>query len=179
MAAPPAQSQRLYREAAAALMEAGDWEGLLAACDRHGDAASGGDPQLWHDALQFFARQGDRDCTREVQALLARIEGGALLPPLLVLQALARNPRLSLDVVKGYVTRQLAGEAAAARGDAEEAEALRAEAERTRAQVDRLRTEVGGGGRGGRSLISGLDFLGNWPGLHVGAWGAGACDARM
>lgn len=60
----------------------------------------------------------------------------------MVLQALARNPRLTLDVVKGYVTRQLGGEAAATRADLEEAEALRAEAERTRAQVDHLRTEV-------------------------------------
>ena len=35
-------------------MEAGDWDGLIAACERLGDARAGGDPQLWHDALEYF-----------------------------------------------------------------------------------------------------------------------------
>ena len=35
------QNLRLYREAAAVLMEAGDHEGLIAACQRYGDARAG------------------------------------------------------------------------------------------------------------------------------------------
>ena len=117
------------------LMEGGDWDGLLAACERHGDAATGGDPQargggggwgavakgagerrrpatpshtptplsppslppspslqLWHDALEYFGRQ-EGDCAAHVRALLARIEAGALLPPLVVLQVSVAHTR--------------------------------------------------------------------------------------
>ncbi len=47
---------------------------------------------------------------RQVRELLAHIEAGGLLPPLVVLQALAPNRHLSLAVVKGYVARALAAE---------------------------------------------------------------------
>ncbi|EFN56788.1 hypothetical protein CHLNCDRAFT_144280 [Chlorella variabilis] len=97
---------RLYREAAAVLMDAGDHAGIIAACERFGDARTGGDPQLWHDALDYFASQ-PTDCSAQVQELLARIEAGGILPPLVVLQVLSRNPAFNLSLVKDYVTRQL------------------------------------------------------------------------
>ena len=44
--------------------------------------------------------------------MLAHIEAGALLPPLVVLQTLAANPHLNLAVVKGYMARTLSAEGA-------------------------------------------------------------------
>jgi hypothetical protein len=38
-------------------MEAGDINALIAACIRYGDAAAGGDPQLWAEALQYLCAQ--------------------------------------------------------------------------------------------------------------------------
>lgn len=48
----------------------------------------------------------------QVRELLAHIEAGGLLPPLVVLQTLAPNKHLNLAVVKGYVARTLAAEGA-------------------------------------------------------------------
>ena len=41
---------------------------------------------------------------------MCRIEAGGLLPPLVVPQSLGANPGLRLELVKGYVTRQLQAE---------------------------------------------------------------------
>lgn len=136
------QSLRLYREAAAVLMDAGDWDGLVDACTAHGDARCGGDPALWGDALECFGRlPPDQDCSRQVSALLSAIEAGGLLPPLAVLGPLSRNSALTLGLVRDYVARALQADDRSTRADAQEAERLRDEAERTRAQVERLRTE--------------------------------------
>jgi hypothetical protein len=133
---------RRHREAAAVLAAARDWEGLLAACDAHGDAAAGGDPALWHDALAALAAPGaGAGAEAALRALLARIEASGALPLLAVLPVLARNPSLRLDLVKGHVARALAAENRAIRADQEEAEALAAEAERARAATARLLTE--------------------------------------
>ena len=112
-------------------------------------AAPGGDPQLWHDALDYFSspQRQPQDCSAEVgagplsvlhvtcsilavhvgsprlrqslfgpslcdcplqvQELLSYIEDGAILPPLVVLQSLSKNPGFRLSLVKDYVTRQL------------------------------------------------------------------------
>lgn len=72
----PQQNLRLYREACAVLMEAGDWAGLIVACERFGDPRTGGDPQLWHDALDYFARQ-EGDCTQQVGAGWGGVGWGA------------------------------------------------------------------------------------------------------
>ncbi|PSC75564.1 vacuolar -sorting-associated 11-like protein [Micractinium conductrix] len=134
------ENLRLYRELAGVLMAAGDRAGLIAACQRWGDAHTGGDPQLWHDALEYFAAQPD-DCSTQVRELLLRIEAGGILPPLVVLQVLSKNPRLKLSLVKDYVTRQLQADSRSIRADQEEAERLKAEVERTRQQVERLQSE--------------------------------------
>lgn len=48
--------------------------------------------------------------TLQVQEVVSRVEAGGLLPPLVVLQSLGRNPSLRLDLVKDYITRQLQAE---------------------------------------------------------------------
>ena len=53
----------------------------------------------------------------QIQEVLGHIEAGNLLPPLLILQILAANPRLKLSLVKEYMTRQLKGESAAIEED--------------------------------------------------------------
>lgn len=39
--------------------------------------------------------------------MLKHIEAGNLLPPLVVLSILAKNPNLQLSIVKDYIARQL------------------------------------------------------------------------
>ena len=53
----------------------------------------------------------------QVREALAAVEAGGLLPPLVVLQTLARNPKLTLGTVRDYVGRQLARDGAALEAD--------------------------------------------------------------
>ena len=46
-------------------MAAEDYEGLIEACMRLGDASRGGDPQLWSEVLEYFGSQ-QSDVTHQV-----------------------------------------------------------------------------------------------------------------
>ena len=50
-------------------MAAGDHVGLIEACMRLGDAARGGDPQLWTDVLDYLTKQ-PTDCTQQVHCTI-------------------------------------------------------------------------------------------------------------
>ena len=52
-----------------------------------------------HQVLAYFGAR-EHECGAEVREVLAHIERGQLLPPLSVLQQLAKNPSLTLAVVK-------------------------------------------------------------------------------
>jgi hypothetical protein len=87
--------KRLHREVLAVYMAAQDYDALIAACVQYGDAASGGDPQLWAEALDYLVAQPG-DCSVAISEVLRHIEAGALLPPLVVLQTLAKNKQLKV-----------------------------------------------------------------------------------
>ncbi len=78
----------------------------------------------------------------QVKEVLAHIEAGALLPPLVVLQALAANPALNLSVVKGYAARVLAAEAAAVDEDRKVIARFQEETAAMRAEINELKTKV-------------------------------------
>lgn len=78
----------------------------------------------------------------QVREVLAHIEAGALLPPLVVLQALARNPQLKLAVVKDYAARTLAAEGAAVEGDRKAIARFEEETAAMRAEAAELKTKA-------------------------------------
>ncbi|CAK0785749.1 hypothetical protein CVIRNUC_008960 [Coccomyxa viridis] len=135
------ENLRLFREVLQVLMSAGDHAGLIEACARLGDVSRGGDPHLWTEVLQYFGSQ-QYDCSAQVREVLAHIEAGALLPPLVVLQALARNPQLKLAVVKDYAARTLAAEGAAVEGDRKAIARFEEETAAMRAEAAELKTKV-------------------------------------
>jgi vacuolar protein sorting-associated protein 11 len=133
---------RMYRDAAAVLADNSDWEGLLELCERYGNAPSGGDPEVWRDALERLSSPAAGPSSAgPLRKLLARIETAAVLPPLAVLPVLARNPHLKLDLVKDYVTRALEAENRAIVHDLDEAKRLQAEVEEAENAVKRLTIE--------------------------------------
>lgn len=133
---------RMYREAAAVLADCGDWTGLIEACERHGDPSSGGDPEIWHDALERLSSvAAGPQANAALKELLMRIEATNVMPPLVVLPVLARNPHLRLELVRDYVTRALQAENRAIAADLEEAERLKTEVAKTEEAVRRLTTE--------------------------------------
>ncbi|KAK6919237.1 Clathrin, heavy chain/VPS, 7-fold repeat [Dillenia turbinata] len=100
------EKMKLYKEVIACYMQAHDHEGMIACCKRLGDSGMGGDPSLWADLLKYFGELGE-DCSKEVKEVLTYIERDDILPPIIVLQTLARNPCLTLSVIKDYIARKL------------------------------------------------------------------------
>ena len=100
------EKMKLYKEVIACYMQAHDHDGLIACCKKLGDSGKGGDPSLWADLLKYFGELGE-DCSKEVKEVLTYIERDDILPPIIVLQALSRNPCLTLSVIKDYIARKL------------------------------------------------------------------------
>ena len=76
--------------------------------------------------------------------MLGHLEARQLLPPLLVLQELAKNPALPLGVVRDYVARQLAADSAAIEQDRAQIAKLATETAALRAEATELKTNVRG-----------------------------------
>lgn len=132
-----------------AYMDAGDARGLLDAASRLGARQ----PGLWKEVLEYFGRptqdatdtstsKSSEAMTAAVREALGHVERGRLLPPVVVLNTLARNPRLPLAVVKDYVRRALAEDTAAAAEDAASASKAAQETQRMRAELKELRTSA-------------------------------------
>ena len=99
------EKMKLYKDVMACYMQDKDYQGLISCCKRLADSSRGGDSSLWSDVLQYFGERGE-DCSKEVKEVLTYVEKDNLLPPLIVLQTLAKNPTLKLTVVKDYIARQ-------------------------------------------------------------------------
>ncbi|KAG2487093.1 hypothetical protein HYH03_014337 [Edaphochlamys debaryana] len=137
---------RLPREALQVYMSAADYEGLISAVLKYGDAARGGDPVLWAQVLEYFVQQHDRDppasdCSAQISRVVDHVERSGVLPPLVVLQALSRSRRLPLGLVRGYVARALQRDTAAVGRDKEAVTKLASETAALREEVTRLRTQ--------------------------------------
>ncbi|KAK2995647.1 hypothetical protein RJ640_013604 [Escallonia rubra] len=100
------EKMKLYKEVTACYMQAHDHEGLISCCKRLGDSRKGGDPSLWADLLKYFGELGE-ECSNEVKEVLTYIERDDILPPIIVLQTLSKNPCLTLSVIKDYIARKL------------------------------------------------------------------------
>ncbi|KAL3155173.1 hypothetical protein ABBQ32_013114 [Trebouxia sp. C0010 RCD-2024] len=135
------ERMRHFREVLQVHMAAGDHGALIEDCMRLGDVSRGGDPHLWSEVLEYFARQSG-DCTEQVGAVLHHIEAGNLLPPLVVLAILAKNPTLQLRVVKNYIARQLSAESAHIQEDRAQIAKYQQETAQMRAEVKELRTQA-------------------------------------
>ena len=77
-----------------------------------------------------------------MREVLAHIEAGALLPPLVVLQTLAKNPQLKLSVVKDYAARMLSAEGAMVEEDRKAIARFEEETASMRAEVTELKTKA-------------------------------------
>lgn len=75
---------------------------IVDACKKYGHA----DRDLWVQALAYFAGQ-DEGCKTQIKELLDHIDRRNLLPPLMVVDALARNSTATLAIVKDYISGRL------------------------------------------------------------------------
>ncbi|XP_058070687.1 vacuolar protein-sorting-associated protein 11 homolog [Magnolia sinica] len=135
------EKMKLYKEVIACYMQAHDHEGLIACCKRLGDSSKGGDPSLWGDLLKYFGELGE-DCSKEVKEILTYVERDDILPPIIVLQTLARNPCLTLSVVKDYIARKLEQESKLIEEDRRSIEKYQEDTSAMRKEIQDLRTNA-------------------------------------
>ncbi|CAN0927182.1 Vacuolar protein-sorting-associated protein 11 homolog [Linum grandiflorum] len=135
------EKMKLYKEVIACYMQAHDHEGLIACCKKLGDSGKGGDSTLWADLLKYFGELGE-DCSKEVKEVLTYIERDDILPPIIVLQALSRNPCLTLSVIKDYVARKLEQESKLIEEDRRASEKYQDETTAMRKEIQDLRTNA-------------------------------------
>lgn len=132
---------KLYKEVIACYMQAHDHEGLIACCKRLGDSGKGGDPSLWADLLKYFGELGE-ECSKEVKEVLTYIERDDILPPIIVLQTLSRNPCLTLSVIKDYIARKLDQESKLIEEDRRMIDKYQEETSAMRKEIQDLRTNA-------------------------------------
>ncbi|KAG9129047.1 hypothetical protein Leryth_016874 [Lithospermum erythrorhizon] len=135
------EKMKLYKEVIACYMQAHDHKGLIACCKRLGDSGQGGDSSLWADVLKYFGELGE-DCSKEVKEILSFIERDDILPPIVVLQTLSRNPCLTLSVIKDYVARKLDRESKEIEEDRRAIEKYQDETSAMRKEIQDLRTNA-------------------------------------
>ncbi|XP_057954722.1 vacuolar protein-sorting-associated protein 11 homolog [Malania oleifera] len=135
------EKMKLYKEVVACYMQAHDHEGLIACCKRLGDAKRGGDPFLWADLLNYFGELGE-ECSKEVKEVLTYIERDDIVPPIIVLQTLSRNPCLTLSVIKDYIARKLEQESKLIEEDRRSIEKYQEETLAMRKEIQDLRTNA-------------------------------------
>ncbi|XVE78322.1 hypothetical protein DITRI_Ditri13aG0135400 [Diplodiscus trichospermus] len=135
------EKMKLYKEVIACYMQANDHEGLIACCKRLGDSGKGGDPTLWADLLKYFGELGE-DCSKEVKEVLTYIERDDILPTIIVLQTLSRNPCLTLSVIKDYIARKLEQESKLIEDDRRAIEKYQEETLTMRKEIQDLRTNA-------------------------------------
>lgn len=135
------EKMKLYKEVIACYMLAHDHKGLIACCKRLGDSVKGGDPSLWADVLKYFGELGE-DCSKEVKEVLNYIERDNILPPIIVLQTLSKNPCLTLSVIKDYIARKLEQESKVIEEDRQAIEKYQEDTQAMRKEVQDLRTNA-------------------------------------
>ncbi|PSS16093.1 Vacuolar protein-sorting-associated protein [Actinidia chinensis var. chinensis] len=135
------EKMKLYKEVIACYMQAHDHEGLIACCKRLGDSGKGGDQSLWADVLKYFGELGE-DCSKEVKEVLTYIERDDILPPIIVLQTLSRNPCLTLSVIKDYIARKLEQESKLIEEDRRAIDKYQEETLAMRKEIQDLRTNA-------------------------------------
>ncbi|KAH9331112.1 hypothetical protein KI387_003220 [Taxus chinensis] len=110
-------------------------------CEMYQFKQGGGDPSLWEDVLKYFGELGE-DCSKEVKEVLVYIERDDLLPSIIVLQILAKNPCLTLSVVKDYVARKLEQESKLVEENRKSIDKYQEETAAMRKEVQELRTNA-------------------------------------
>lgn len=135
------EKMKLYKEVIACYMQNHDHEGLIDCCKKLGDSGKGGDPSLWADLLKYFGEIGE-DCTKEVKEVLTYVERDDILPPIIVLQTLAKNPCLTLSVIKDYIARKLEQESKIIEEDRRAVEKYQETTKNMRKEIEDLRTNA-------------------------------------
>lgn len=96
-------------------------------------------PDLWIQALVYFSLRTS-ECPSEIEAVLDKIDALNLLPPLIVVRMLSKNPETPLRIVKKYLLRKLQDESDLIMADEREIQKYQDQTEKLRSEIKELRT---------------------------------------
>jgi hypothetical protein len=131
---------KLYHEIVGYHIEHGQPAGVLRAAAKFADKPDNKGPNLWLQALSYFAAQNE-PFEEEIQQVLHAITERKLMPPLMILQLLSSNPNKQLSVVKSFVIRALAEENQLIQANQEEIARFQHETNQMREEIHRLHTQ--------------------------------------
>ncbi|EDV22408.1 uncharacterized protein TRIADDRAFT_28801, partial [Trichoplax adhaerens] len=124
---------QLYQPILRYQMEGNCYSDIIALCKEFGN----NDPSLWTQALTYFADK--ENCKDHVAEVLSHILIN-LLPPLFVIQALARNSTATVSIIKDYMIRRLQKENAQISEDERLAKQYQEETIKMRQEIEELKT---------------------------------------
>eukprot|EP01059_Diplonema_ambulator_P031289 TRINITY_DN5693_c0_g2_i1.p1 TRINITY_DN5693_c0_g2~~TRINITY_DN5693_c0_g2_i1.p1 ORF type:complete len:987 (+),score=409.86 TRINITY_DN5693_c0_g2_i1:69-2963(+) len=98
------ESLKLYQDILQYYMEINDKDEVIRTCESFGKH----DPNMWVQVLLYFVGLTEtEDVSLEIQKVLKHIDDENLLPPLVVIDILAKSKQTQLDTIKSYVIKRL------------------------------------------------------------------------
>lgn len=131
------EKAKQYQQIVQYYMEKDAYADIIDACKKYGTA----DRNLWVQALSYFASK-EEDCKAQITEVLAHIDKRNLLPPLMVIDALAQNSTATLSVVKDYLIRRLQQEDQSIADDERRIRQYREDTARMRGEIEELKTKA-------------------------------------
>ncbi|KAJ5070611.1 vacuolar protein sorting-associated protein [Anaeramoeba ignava] len=99
------EKKQLYNEIIQKYIANNEDEKLMRTCKQ----VSENDPNLWLKVLEYFCSKSEVEESK-ILDVLEEIEKQSLIPPLLVLQELTKNPKITVKIVKKYLIKQIESE---------------------------------------------------------------------
>eukprot|EP01064_Diplonema_japonicum_P014952 TRINITY_DN2270_c6_g1_i1.p1 TRINITY_DN2270_c6_g1~~TRINITY_DN2270_c6_g1_i1.p1 ORF type:complete len:956 (+),score=233.73 TRINITY_DN2270_c6_g1_i1:90-2957(+) len=126
------ESLKLYQDILQYYMEINDKDEVIRTCENFGKH----DPNMWVQVLLYFVGLTEtEDVSLEMQKVLKHIDDENLLPPLVVIDILAKSKETKLDTIKSYVVKRLEKEMQAIDRDQTEIRQLQSETQQYREEI--------------------------------------------
>lgn len=129
-----------YNELMLFYMENNEYKNILQICTKRAKT----DPNLWVRALTYFSDidPATYDCKEEIIEILKNIEKHQILPPLQVIQILAKSPHATVALVSSYFANTIQAERQSIRDDVERIRVDQKETQKNRQEIESLTSGV-------------------------------------
>jgi len=118
-------------------MDQKDYNNVIQALSLYGNE----DPNLWIQVLTYFV-DGDQQFDKEISEVLKLIQKNDIIPPLLVIQILARKNKTQIGCIKEFLMTKLKQEQYKIDADWKKVKQDQEETERMRSQIYELKTSA-------------------------------------
>ncbi|XP_055330942.1 vacuolar protein sorting-associated protein 11 homolog [Paramacrobiotus metropolitanus] len=129
------EQKHMYTEILQFFMDRHSFEQVVQTCRRFGDKES----HLWVQAFWFFSESFGEYDKSWIAEVLKVIETKNLLPSLMVIDILSRNPNTTLDIIRDYVISRMKSDEKKIQDDEAQIQKFREKTEQIRKEVDQIK----------------------------------------